>query len=343
MECPACGGDCVQSAPEILRDLPTRFTPCEKCVMRVLDKRAPLPTPEYAAPCSCGKRFIDEVFAHMYMILQEEGDISPKDPLLAVGSPLIHPGLALDRPPFLPAKSLLLLSGRVHEPAAKRIVAEVPEIRGVVRTADYIPGLVSLSPEESPRTYTLLAGCDVRADIYPLATGPLVIYKQQSLIHVEFPRAGYPKLRSVATRMGSPPVPFFVDACSGAGTLGLTAACLGVPHVVLNDAWYASAFWSAFNLQVNRVYLKTGDVHFSRTLDEMARQPVVRDPQKVAETTGAQKIEVYQGDLRYLDHVIPRDAHPLAALDLFDKDNKQGVAALVSDWRARMGGEVFIP
>lgn len=343
MECPACGSDCVQSAPDIIRDLSTRFLPCEKCSMRVLNKRSPLPSPEYGKPCSCGKRFIDEVFAHMYVIMQEEGDLTSRDPLIAVGSPLIHPGMAMDRPPFLPAKSLLLLSGRVREKAARRIVAEVPEVRGVVKSADYIPGLVSLDPGESPRVYTLLAGCDVRADIYPLATGPLVVYKQQSLIHVEFPRAGYPKLRSVAARVGTLPVPFFVDACSGPGTLGLAAACLGVPHVILNDAWYASAFWSAFNLKVNHVYMDTGEVHILRTLEDMARQPVVRDPVKIAETSGRQVIEVYQGDLRHLDQVIPRDAHPVAALDIFNKDNKKEVSALISDWRVRMGGEAFIP
>jgi hypothetical protein len=311
--------------------------------MRVLDKRAPLPSHEYAAPCSCGKRFIDEVFAHMYVIMQDEGDLTAHDPLLAVGSPLIHPGMAMDRPPFLPPKSLLLLSGKVQEQAARRIVAEVPEIRGVVKTAGFIPGLVSLAPEEIPRTYMLLAGCDVRADIYPLASGPLVIYKQQSLIHVEFPRAGYPKLRSVAARVGTPPVPFFVDACSGPGTLGLAAACLGVPRVVLNDAWYASAFWSAFNLNVNHVYLDSEEVHILTNLGEMARQPVLRDPVKIAETSGKQIIEVYQGDLRHLDRVIPRDAHPLAALDIFEKDNKNEVSALISDWHVRMGGEAFIP
>jgi hypothetical protein len=311
--------------------------------MRVLDKHVPLPSREYARPCSCGKRFIDEVFAHMYVIMLEEGDLTASDPLLAVGSPLIHPGMAMDRPPFLPQKSLLLLSGKVRENAARRIVAEVPEIRGVVRTAGFVPGLVSLDPGENPRAYTLLAGCDVRADIYPLATGLLVIYKQQSLIHVEFPRAGYPKLRSVAARVGTPPVAFFVDACSGPGTLGLAAACLGVRHVVLNDAWYAAAFWSAFNLGINRVYLDAEEVHLLATLEEMARQPVVRDPVKIAETSGKQVIEVYQGDLRHLDRVIARDAHPLAALDIFDKDNRKGVSALINDWHVRTGGDAFIP
>ena len=343
MECPACGSDCVHQAPEILKDIPTRFLPCARCSMRILDKRVPLPAPEYAEPCSCGKRFIDEVFAHMYVIMQEEGDLTSRDPLIAVGSPLVHPGFAMDRPPFLPAKSLLLLSGKVQEKAARRIFAEVPEIRGVVKTADYIPGLVSLDEETVPRVYTLLAGCDVRADIYPLATGPLVVYKQQSLIHVEFPRAGYPKLRSVAAHVGTPPVPLFVDACSGPGTLGLAAACLGVPHVVMNDAWYASAFWSAFNLDVNHGYMDTEEVRIFGHLGDMARHPVVRDPVKIAETVGRQKIEVYQGDLRHLDRVIPRDAHPVAALDIFDKDNKKEVPALLRDWQGRMGGEAFIP
>jgi hypothetical protein len=279
----------------------------------------------------------------MYVIMQEEGDLTAHDPLLAVGSPLIHPGMVMDLPPFLPAKSLLLLSGKVQEKAARRIVAEVPEIRGVVKTGAYIPGLISFDPAESPQVYSLLAGCDVRADIYPLATGPLVIYKQQSLIHVEFPRAGYPKLRSVAAHVGTPPIPFFVDACSGPGTLGLAAACLGVQHVILNDAWYASAFWSAFNLNVNHVYLDTDEVRILRSLQDMALTPVIRDPVKIAETSGRQVIEVYQGDLRRLDRVINQDAHPVAAIDTFDKANKTEVSNLVGEWQKRMGGEAFIP
>ena len=311
--------------------------------MRVLDKRAPLPVPEYGEPCSCGKRFIDDVFAHMYGIMREEGDLTSRDPLIAVGSPLIHPGFAIDRPPFLPAKSLVLLSGKVHKKAARRIVAEVPEVRGVVKTADFVPGLVSYEAQAVPRVYTLLAGCDVRADIYPLATGSLVVYKQQSLIHVEFPRAGYPKLRSVAARVGNPPVPFFVDACSGPGTLGLASACLGVPHVVLNDAWYASAFWSAFNIEINRAYFDVEAVRILGNLGDMARHPVVREPVKIAETVGRQVIEVFQGDLRNLDRVIPKDAHPVAALDIFDKNNQKEVSALLRDWQGRMGGDAFIP
>jgi len=311
--------------------------------MQVLDKRVPLAVLDYPEPCSCGKRFIDGVFAHMYVIMREEGDLSPADPLIAAGSPLVHPGVALERPPFLPEKSLLLLSGKVTHKTARRIVAEVPEVKGVVKTSPGIPGLASHEANAIPKVHTLLAGCDVRADLFPLNQSSLVIYKQQSVIHVEFPRAGYPKLRAVAARVRKPPVPLFVDACSGPGTLGLAAAALGVPHVVLNDAWYAAAFWSAVNIGVNRTLFDIDDVKICAQYAEMASHPVVRMPKKIAETRGRQILEVYQGDFQHLDLVIPRDIRPVTALDIFDKQARGMVDALLRDLQIRVGGEVFVP
>lgn len=343
MECPVCGGDCVQSATDLIAAIPTIFQPCPHCSIRMLDKRVPLQDMRYASPCSCGKRFIDEVFAHMYVIMVEEGDLRPADPLIAVGSPLVHPGFAMDRPPFLPEKSLLLMSGRVSKKSAGRIVNEVPEVRGVVKSGNFIPGLASNNLDVVPGVYELLAGCDVRADLYPLPGGPLAIYKQQSLIHIEFPRAGYPKIRSVIRHVGNPPAHMFVDACSGAGTLGLVAASLGVPHVILNDAWYASAFWSAFNLEVNRCYLKLEKVRIFEWIEDMAKHPVTREPVKIAETIGQQSVDVYQGDFRFLDRVIPKGSNPVAALDIFEKNNKDSVSRILRDWHERIGGEAFIP
>jgi hypothetical protein len=343
MKCPVCASDCVKSARDILATLPTIFLPCAECSMRTLDKRLPLPSMEFGEPCSCGKRFIDEVFAHIWVVMVEEGDLRPSDPLIAAGSPLIHPGFAMDRPPFLPEKSLVLLSPRVTKKASERLMREVPELRGVVRTGDFVPGLAAADVNAVPRVYELLAGCDVRADVFPLATGPLVMYKQQSLVHIEFPRAGYPKIRSVQHRVGSPPVPYFIDACSGVGTLGLTAACLGVPRVVMNDAWYASAFWSAFNLEVNREYLSVGRIRIFEQVEDMAKHPVVRDPVKIAETEGEQVIEVYQGDFRELSRVLAPGLSPLTALDLFEKKDAVATTKIRKEWLDRAGGEVFIP
>jgi len=343
MKCPVCEMDCVKSAKEILATLPTIFLPCADCSVRALDKRQPPPSLGYGEPCSCGKRFIDEVFAHIWVVMVEEGDLKKTDPLIAAGSPLIHPGFAMDRPPFLPEKSLVLLSPRVTRKTAERLMREVPEMRGVVRSGNFVPGIATADLNSVPKVYELLAGCDVRADIFPLSTGPLVMYKQQSLIHIEFPRSGYPKIRSVEQHVGHPPVPYFIDACSGVGTLGLTAACLGVPRVVMNDAWYASAFWSAFNLEVNREYLSISRVKIFEQIQDMAKHPVVREPVRIAETEGTQSVEVYQGDFRELPSVLLPGIPPMTVLDLFEKNDTVATAKIQEEWRARAGGEVFIP
>jgi hypothetical protein len=343
MKCPVCGMDCLQSAKEILATLPTIFLPCPECSMRVLDKRAPLSSHEYAVPCTCGKRFIDEVFAHIYVIMVEEGDLSASDPLIAVGTPLVHPGFVMDRPPFLPINSLVLLSPRVTKKTAQRLVNDVPELKGVVKTGNFTPGIADPDLHSVPRVYELLAGCDVRADIFPLRTGPLVIYKQQSRIHIEFPRPGYPKIRSVEQHVGTPPVSTFIDACSGVGTLGLSAACLGVPYVVMNDAWYASAFWAAFNLEVNRAYLKIDRVKIYEQLEDMQKHPVLRDPVRIAETVGDQHVEIYQGDFRALHSVLSFATPPVTALDLFDKRDGGKMKEITREWQQKVGGEVFIP
>ena len=343
MKCPVCGQDCVRSAKDLIATLPVVFLPCADCSMRALDKRLPPPDLNFSEPCSCGKRFIDEIFVHIYSIMVEDGLLKRTDPLIAAGSPLVHPGFAMDRPPFLPADSLVLLSPVMIKKTAQRLVDEVPEMRGVVKTGAFVPGLAAADLHSVPKVYELLAGCDVRADIFPLPTGPLVMYKQQSLVHIEFPRAGYPKIRSVVQHVGRPPVPVFVDACSGVGTLGLAAACLGVPRVVMNDAWYASAFWSAFNLEVNREYLDIRRVRIFEQIGDMARHPVVTEQVKIAETEGNQVIEVYQGDLRKLPSILPPGASPVTVLDLFDKKDRAATDRIRHDWLDQVGGEIFIP
>jgi hypothetical protein len=343
MKCPVCGTDCIKSPKEILGTLPTIFSPCGGCSMRVLDKRSPPPSLDFGHPCSCGKRFIDEIFVHMFAIMVEEGDLNRTDPLISVGSPLIHPGFVMDHPPFLPGKSLVLLTSRATRKTAERLIEEVPELKGVIRKENFIPGIADPGLSSVPRVYELLAGCDVRADIFPLKTGPLVIYKQQSKVHVEFPRADYPKIHAVERHVGTPPVNHFVDACAGVGTLGLTAACLGVAHVVLNDAWYASAFWAAFNLEINREYLRISKVRVFEQEEEMREHPVAREPIKIAETEGDQIIEVYQGDFRKLYSVLATGNPPVTVFDLFEKKDSPFLRQVLDEWALKVGGDVFIP
>ncbi len=340
MNCPVCGGDCIEDAPALLARLPHTFAPCPDCMGLVYDKRSPPPDIDPAEPCSCGKRFIDEVFAHIYRVMVTEGDLAGTEPLGAAGTPLVHPGFAMRRAPYLPPNSLVLLSRSVGERAAARLIAEVPEVRGVVRAGAGTPGVRDTDAE--PKTHTLLAGCDVRADIFPTRRGPVVVYKQQSALHVEFPRDRDEKILSLEHQIEERRPRTFVDACSGAGTLGLAAARAGVPHVICNDAWYAAAYWTACNLRVNREFLEIGEVTMHRSYDDLRRRPVARDPVLVATAAGAQEIEVYQGDFRLLPAVLPPQID-LAALDLFEKADAGKVGRITEAWQARVGGAIFIP
>ena len=341
MHCPVCGHDCVTDARALLTELPGRFAPCPDCMGLVYDKQSPPPDIDTVEPCpSCGKRFIDEVFARIYRVMVAEGDLAGTEPLAAVGTPLVHPGSAMHRAPYLPPRSLVLLSRSVGERAAARLVAEVPEVRGVVRTGAATPGIKDTDAE--PGEYTLLAGCDVRADIFHTRAGPVVVYKQQSALHIEFPRDRDPKILALEREIGRHRPRTFVDACSGAGTLGLAAVRAGVPHVIANDAWYAAAYWTACNLQVNREFLGIGEVTMHRSYDDLRRRPVARDPIQVATAAGTQEAHVYQGDLRLLPTVLPARVD-LTALDLFEKADAGKVGRITGAWQASVGGAIFIP
>ncbi|MDK2890958.1 MAG: hypothetical protein PWR21_1590 [Methanoculleus sp.] len=341
MNCPVCGGDCIEDAPTLLARLPHAFTPCPDCMGLTYDKRAPPPDLSPAEPCpSCAKRFIDEVFAHIYRVMAAEGDLAGTEPLAAAGTPLVHPGFAMRSPPYLPPDSLVLLSRSAGERAAARLVAEVPEVRGVVRTGAGAPGISDTDAE--PAGHTLLAGCDVRADVFPTRAGPVAVYKQQSVLHVEFPRGRDEKILSLEREIDRYRPRTFVDACCGAGTLGLAAARAGIPRVIANDAWYAAAYWTACNLRVNREFLGIEEVTMHRSCDGLRHRPVARDPVPVASASGTQEIEVYQGDLRLLPAVLPPEID-LAALDLFEKADGRKVEEITRAWRARVGGAIFIP
>jgi hypothetical protein len=344
MKCPVCGEDCVQYAHDLLDTLDTVFAPCPACTPRILDKQKPPPADAVIMDaCTCEKRFIDDVFVEVYSIMVQEGLLAAGSPLRDAGIPLVHPGFAMTQPPYLPRNSLLLLSRDVDKKTADRLMREVPELRGVVKCGDFTPGAEDVNLTAPPRVYELLAGCDVRADIFYTQHSPVILYKQQSLTHIEFPRGYDPKIVSVGVQLRHAMPKVFVDASSGVGTLGILGAISGVRHVILNDAWYAAAYWSAYNVEVNREHLLVGPVRFLKEYGELQEHPVLAEPLKVAEAEGAQKIEVYQGDFRRLGQVIPKEKSLLAVIDLFRKSDPEVNRRILQEWRERVGGEAFIP
>jgi hypothetical protein len=135
----------------------------------------------------------------------------------------------------------------------------------------------------------------------------------------------------------------FVDALCGAGTLGIAAAIMGVPRVIFNDAWYAAAFWAAFNIDLNKDNLLVDTVDLLEPYESLMAHPLVTETKKIAQGRGEQRMEVYQGDFRSLHTIVPQDARVLSAIDLFEKENPDANERILKEWRERAGGEVFIP
>jgi hypothetical protein len=342
MKCPVCGEDCVKEAHELIERMASEFSPCPDCSSPVLDKNIPPPPGSYGEPCRCGKRFIDDVYAHLYAILVSEGVFSGKEPLREVGTPLVHPGFHMKSPPYLPENSLVLLSRAVEKKVADRMIQEVPEVRAVVKFENFTPGVIDPDLAVPPQSYELLAGCDIRANIFFSRAGPVVLYQQQSKIHIEFPRWSNPKIDAVEYQVSIKKPDWFVDAFCGVGKLGLIGARMGVHHVVMNDAWYAAAFWAAYNTLVNKEFFRIEDVKILGDYRKMEETPVIREPRLIAETEGEQEIRVYQGDFRELHTILP--AVPvLAALDIFEKRVPEATERALREWREHVAGEAFIP
>jgi hypothetical protein len=332
MQCPVCG-EPLPDAGAVLDGLDTRFTPCPDCPPGRLDPRKPPgETPE---PCACGRRSLDGVMAAVHGVLADEGGLDPEAPLSAVGTPLLHPLFPMRRPPFLPPGSLVLLTRRATPSSAGRLLAEVPEIRGVVLDRGVVPGV-------GGATHTLLAGCDVYAEIRFTPPGPLVLYKQASTCHLEVPRLGDPKVTATDRALRRSLPDLFVDACAGVGTLGLVAALRLVPKVVLNDAWGPVAWFAGLNLATNREALLVDKVELLASYGDLHSAGLRDDPVPVAVATGDQEIRVYHGSIWHLPPLLPSGGTRLAALDPFGKEPTR-TARIVRRWRDCAGGEVFIP
>ena len=314
------------------------------CKRVIRDKNRP-PREEAGNACGCGKRFIDDVFVHLYNILTEEGIFNGSEPLFKVGVPLIDPGFFIRSPPFLPPRSLLLISSFFDNSSAERAYREVPELEGILLDAKKHPGIGDYMPGDTvmKTELPLLCGCDVRADIFSSSSGQIVIYKKQGSTHIEFPRGLDPKIRSVEDHIHHCKPGTFVDTCCGAGTLGLIGTRLGVKNVVLNDAWYAAAQFAGYNLEVNKEILGFDSVQVHSSWNEMKKTPLRTDPFLVAHASGCgQDVVVWQGCMQDLPPFLNHSAD-LTVIDPFNKSLFLKDEAFISFWQSAMGGEVFIP
>ncbi|HQJ87419.1 MAG TPA: hypothetical protein PLY91_02610 [Methanoregulaceae archaeon] len=331
MRCPVCGRF-LPGAASVLDALAERFAPCQACRPSLLDPRRP--PDHHPEPCVCGRRSLDGVMAAVHRVLVDEGALCPDAPLASVGSPLLSPLAPLRRPPHLPRRSLILQTLHATPASARRLLDEVPELKGVVADRRIVPGV-------DGRTHDLLAGCDVYSTVRITPAGPLVLYRQASSCHIEAPGPRDPKVAATDRALGRTRPDVFVDACAGVGTLGLVAGLRRVPTVVLNDRWGPAAWFAGLNLEVNRAPLGIETVEHLRSFAELRARPIREEPEVVAAGHGRQEVLVTHGTLWAIPALLPPGLR-LAALDPFDKEPAR-LARILQKWQNCAGGEVFIP
>lgn len=260
-----------------------------------LDKSRPfLDLPEGIDRCnSCGRAPLDAVMLDALNILVEMGLRDKEDCLRSVGSPLIAVGYRIAYPPRLGPKSIIITGERLSKDAAEVILSRIPEVKGLIQSGG-VPGVVD--SEIGPREWSLLSGCDMRGDVVQSLFGELVIYRSQSKVHIEFPKAGSPKMKILESLYFNGKVTDVVDGLCGPGTLGLMCVLAGARRVVLNDIWLPAVENVMLNLVANKDLLGIENIeHLEHPTDAMAGEPVL-----VGRAYGACEIEVYHGDLKRL-------------------------------------------
>ena len=245
--------------------------------------------------CSgCGRAPLDLVMVEAMEVLVDHNLRSPTDPLRSIGWPLVEVGYPLAYPPRLGLDELIIVGERLTREAAAEIIAQVPEIKGVIRGGG-VPGVSDL--QAPPTRWELLAGSDLRCDVVSSLIGELVIYKHQSKIHVEFPRQSAPKMKILEELYFRGRLTTVSDVLCGPGTLGLVAALAGAERVVLNDGWLPAVEDAILNLEANRSLLGIDRIERHETLEE----EIGGEPVLAAEAWGDScKIEVYFGDAERL-------------------------------------------
>jgi len=302
MDCPCCGKK-IKPAEEVLSLAGSLYMACRDCPLEPnLDKNVPYSglKPRVQRCSSCKKAPLDLVMFEALGILIEEGLRDESANLRSVGWPMVEIGYPLAYPPRLGENELIIVGEGLDRTAAKRLV-KIPEIKGVILGGG-VPGVSDLN--KKAHRWELLRGCDLRCDVVQSLLGELVIYKNQSQIHVEFSKENAPKMKILENLYFQGRLEDVADCMCGPGTLGLMAALEGAKRVVLNDVWLPAIKNVMINLEANRTLLGIEEIeHFGFSdegKDVGEDVDVGTEPKLVGLASGVCEFEVYHGDAKRL-------------------------------------------
>ena len=206
--------------------------------------------------CSCGKRPIDVVIAHILKIMIEEGTVPEKATLRRNSpGPLSNYYYSSLNPQFLAKKSLILLHPDFTEEVASRLIGEVSEVACVLKGSPQ--DTVGIFDKDSILNhFEILEGDDTQINVMRTLLGDkLVLVKNQSKHHIEVAMTTEQKLVQLHNYLNNNSIKTgtAVDAMCGLGAIGIYLLKYGFEKVIFNDINPEMIDALRVNLEINDI------------------------------------------------------------------------------------------
>lgn len=206
--------------------------------------------------CSCGKRPIDVVMAHILKIMIDE-EIIPKKATLRRNSPVPLSKFYYSslNPQFLAKRSLILLHPDFTNEVASRLFNEVSEVACVLKGSPQ--DTVGMFDRDSDIShFEILEGNDTQINVMRTLLGDkVVLVKNQSKHHIEVAMTTEQKLVQLHNYLKNNPVKtgIAIDAMCGLGAIGIYLLKYGFEKVIFNDINPEMIESLKVNLEINEI------------------------------------------------------------------------------------------
>jgi hypothetical protein len=206
--------------------------------------------------CACGKRPIDVVMAHVLKIMIEEGIVGEKATLRRNSPvPLSTFYYSTLNPQFIGPEMLILLHPDFTDDAAKRLMSEVSEVKGVLKGSP--ADVVGQFDRDSPiNNFELLEGSDDQTNVVrTLLSEKLIFTKNQSRSHIEVAMTTEDKLVKLHNYLKNNAISttVAVDGMCGGGAIGIYLLKYGFEKVIFNDIYPEAIETLKRNLELNEI------------------------------------------------------------------------------------------
>ena len=251
------------------------LNPCNNCQDIQIKKFSPIiDYPDYNKlsadflRCSCDKRPLDVVMAHILKIMIEE-EIVSKKAILRRNSPIPIPAFCYStlNTQFITRDGLILIHPDFNKKVAERLFEEVPEVKGVLKgNPNKTVGIIDKNSE--PYEFELLAGKSDRVDVLRTLIGEkITISKDQQNTHIEVASTTEQKLLTIYNYLKDHNFKTALDGMCGSGTIGIFLIKYGFKKVIFNDINPQAIKNLKNNLKLNKIDEKYYEIHNKKIED----------------------------------------------------------------------------